>query len=153
LTPDWVARGIALAGLVMSVVSLAWNIYAWRRQGPALKVKAKCTGRGPAMTLAGTITNVGRFDAQLEKATFAWVIPPPGNSSTRLTCDVPDRLITGLTLPQSLPAEKGAEFKIVSLRDLDPGLEVALHDHRAAQLVFHTASGRKGSGSIKYAPS
>jgi hypothetical protein len=71
VTVDWVARGIAIAGVVLALLSLAWNIFAWRRQGPALKVKAKCTGRGSAMTVAGSIRNIGRFDAQLDTAMFA----------------------------------------------------------------------------------
>jgi len=47
LDVDWVARGIAMAGVVIALASLGWNMFAWRGQGPAIKAMAKCSGRGP----------------------------------------------------------------------------------------------------------
>jgi hypothetical protein len=149
LDTDWLARGLAIVGLLLGVGSLAWNIFSWRRGGPTLKLKAKCSGRGVAMSIAGNVRNIGRSDAELEKATFSWDVPT-GGGSKRLRRDAPDQFITGITLPQTLAAEKGKEFKFVSLRDLDPGLDAALHEQRAAYLTFHTASGRKARGRIKY---
>jgi hypothetical protein len=43
---DWVSRGIAIGAATVALVSLGWNIVAWRRQGPVLRLRAKCAGRG-----------------------------------------------------------------------------------------------------------
>jgi len=68
LDVDWVARGIAMAGVVIALASLGWNMFAWRGQGPAIKAMAKCSGRGPDC-IEGSVTNIGRFDAELDRAT------------------------------------------------------------------------------------
>ena len=145
---DWVARGIAMAGVVIALASLGWNVFAWRRQGPAIQLKAKCSGRGADMVVGGNVRNIGRFDSELENARFSWRI----QDKMRLpSCGVPAKNITGITFPQPLPAEKGMEFEIADLRDLDLGLQSALHDQRVVYLTFQTASGRKAKKTVRYA--
>jgi hypothetical protein len=119
-------------------------------------VRATCSGRGDTMKISGTIRNVGRFDSNIERATFQWPASPEGSMGTqprRLSSEVRDDYILGLKLPMPLPGEAGSEFSIINLRDVDLGLAVALHDRRAVTLTFHTASGRKGSGKVRYAQS
>lgn len=45
MSTDWVARGLAGAGLLMSGIGLAWSIFAWSRSGPHLRVQALAYGR------------------------------------------------------------------------------------------------------------
>jgi hypothetical protein len=154
LDVDWVARGIAIAGIAIALFSLGWNIFTWRRQGPVLKLKAKCSGRGSDMTIAGRISNIGRLDAQIETGMFEWLVPGTGSgtpsSPIKLRCDLPSANIQGITLPHSLSAEKGTEFKVDLASQIDPGLTSALHDHRDVYLIFQTATGRKAKGKINY---
>jgi hypothetical protein len=150
LDVDWVARGIAIAGLVIALFSVCWNIFAWRRQGPVLKLKAKCSGRGNQMAIAGRISNIGRSDAQIEKGMFEWMAPT-GGGSRKIRCDLPDDNIRSMTLPLSLASEKGTEFKIDLAIAIDQGLSSALHDHRLVTLIFRTATGRRAKARIKYA--
>jgi hypothetical protein len=135
LTVDVVARGIAIAGLVIAILSLTWNIFSWRRQGPTLRIKASCTGRGATMTVSGSVRNIGRLNTDLENVSVSWT-----KGGAPFGYYVPHRFIKGLTLPQSLPAENGTEFKIINLRDIDPGLEAALHDRRNVGLTFYGSS-------------
>jgi hypothetical protein len=154
LDVDWVARGIATAGIVIALFSVGWNIFTWRRQGPVLKLKAKCSGRGNDMTIAGRVSNIGRLDAQIETGMFEWTVPGtssgPSGSPIKLRCDLPSANIQGMTLPYSMSAEKGTEFKVDLVSQLDQGLTSALHDHREVYLIFRTATGRRAKGKIKY---
>jgi hypothetical protein len=149
LDVDWVARGIAIVGIVIALFSVGWNIFAWRRQGPVLKLKAKCAGRGNRMAIAGRISNIGRSDAQIENGMFQW-LAPTGSGSRKLHCNLPEDNIRGMTLPLSLLADKGTEFKIDLAIAIDQGLSSALHDQRPVTLTFRTATGRKAKGKIKY---
>ncbi len=71
---DRVARGTAIGSATIALGSLGWNIAAWWRQGPVLKVSATCRGRSPEMKLSGRIWNIGRGEARVERAQFAWEV-------------------------------------------------------------------------------
>jgi hypothetical protein len=146
---DWVARGIAIVGIVIGLFSVGWNVFTWRRQGPIFKLKAKCSGRGNRMAIAGSISNIGRSDAEIETGMFQWMAPY-GAGSRKISCELPDDNIRGMTLPLSLSSEKGTEYKIGMLDQIDQGLSSALHDHRSVTLIFRTVTGRKAKGKIKY---
>jgi hypothetical protein len=148
---DWVARGTAIGSGTVAIMSLGWNIIAWRRQGPMVKVRATCAGRGDQMKISGRIYNSGRFDAQIESATFRWLSWSGSNSAPRkLTCELQANHVQGITLPLPLPAESGHEFTVIDLNGVDPGLMVALHDARSATLTFRSASGKHAKTRIKY---
>src|SRR2546430_11148269 len=72
LGTDWVARATAIGSAAIALTSLGWNIFAWRRQGPVIRLRATCTGRGDQMKISGRIFNQGRFDAQVESGSFQW---------------------------------------------------------------------------------
>jgi hypothetical protein len=148
LDTDWVARGIAIAGISIALLSLGWNVFAWRRQGPVLRLKAKCSGRGNRMAITGRISNIGRSDAQVETGMFEWIAS--SGSSRKIRCDLPEDNIRGMTLPLLLAAEKGTEFKIDLAIAIDQGLSSALHDQRHVTLIFRTATGRKAKGNVRY---
>lgn len=40
MTPDWIARGIAVAGAAVAVLSLTWSVIAWRLSGPHIRTHA-----------------------------------------------------------------------------------------------------------------
>jgi hypothetical protein len=42
--------------------TLAWNIISSQRQGPVIKIRATCSGRGNDMKVSGLLLNTGRFD-------------------------------------------------------------------------------------------
>jgi len=153
--PDWVARGIAIFGSTVALVALGWNIYAWRRQGPVIRVsEAICSGRGQQMSISTKGHNGGRFDTNIAKVSLRW----RGSSTTNATaartfsCNVPAGHIAGLTgFPKAVPAETNFELVIAGLQELSPSLEVALHERRWADVLVHTPSGRRARKRIKYA--
>jgi hypothetical protein len=151
---DWVARGIAIASATIAAASLAWNIVAWRRQGPVLTVRAACTGRGNDMKITGSLSNKGRFDAYIQNATVTWASAQSSSSTwsgkTMIRIDVPASQLTGITLGTSLPAQSGAEFAVTQVADIDTGLSVALHDRRQVILAFRTATGKMAKRTVKY---
>jgi hypothetical protein len=153
VSADWVARGTAIGGGGIALLSLGWNVIAWRRQGPVVKVQATCSGRGADMKISGSIRNEGRFDAHIERAWLGWLSSSTtANTSGRpLSCPLPPTHLQGASLPQSLPAQTGSEFTVVDVSAIDPGLNVALHDHRDVTLAFRTASGRTAKARIRYA--
>ncbi len=151
---DWVARSIAIAGAAIAAASLAWNIIAWRRQGPVIKVSATCTGRGDDMKIMSSLSNKGRSDAYVQGATLTWASSQSnlGTSSgrTMIHVDLLQDRITGIALGASLPAQRGAEFAVTQVASIDPGLSVALHDRRQVILKFRTATGRTAKRTVKY---
>jgi hypothetical protein len=151
VSADWVARGTALGSGVVAIMSLGWNVIAWRRQGPLVKVLAACAGRGDQMKVSGRIANLGRFDAHIESATFRWLASAQGNTvPKRLSCDLPATHIQGMTLPLPLASQTGHEFTVIDLEGIDLGLAVALHDRRQVTLTFCSASGKQAKRTIKY---
>jgi hypothetical protein len=100
------------------------------------------------MSIGGYVRNIGRFDSKLESASFSWRL----KDKWRLpSCDVPALNIEGIVFPQPLPAEKGVEFKVKDLNNLDLGLQSALHDQGTVYVTFQTASGRKAKKKVRYA--
>jgi hypothetical protein len=154
LGADWVARGTAFGGAAVALASLGWNITAWYRQGPVVKLRVTCSGRGAQMKISGRVTNTGRFDARIESASLHWTSSPQSGNAlvppTSLWCELLADHIEGLTLGQPLPAQSGEEFVINDINGIDLGLAVALHDRRHVTLAFRTASGRKAKKTIKY---
>jgi hypothetical protein len=153
---DWVARGIAIASTVIAAASLTWNVIAWRRQGPVIKVRATCTGRGDDMEITGSLSNKGRFDARIQAATLTWASfqtnPATLSGRTMIRIDLsPDR-ITGINLEDAAPlvAQSGTEFTVTRVASIDPGLTVALHDRRQVILTFRTATGKTAKTTVKY---
>ncbi|MEV4462770.1 hypothetical protein AB0J51_04020 [Micromonospora echinofusca] len=67
--PDWIARGTALAGLLVALGSLTWQWYSWRRSGPLLRVKADQHAQGP---LAISVFNRGRADVEIGLICVQW---------------------------------------------------------------------------------
>jgi hypothetical protein len=149
---DWWARGIAIVAALVALGTLGWNIYTWKRQGPVLKVRATCNGRGTAMAISANVFNAGRFDSFIAGATLQWAASAEGmNTPKTFSCDVPAEYVPGLdTFQRPLQAQTGFEFTIVNLRELDPSLDLALHEGRSAKLIVRTATGAKASGKIKY---
>lgn len=147
---DWVARWIAIGSSLIAIASLMWNIIAWQRQGPVVRFKARCEGRKSDMKISGRIFNRGRFDAQIERVQILWYAQLGGSASRPVSADVPSDHIEGISLPLSLPAQKGHEFTIVNLEIIDPGLNVALHDFRDVRLIFRTASGKSVKSRVTY---
>jgi hypothetical protein len=149
---------LAIIGAVTGVVSLAWNVISFRRQGPVIKVRATCTGRGAAMKVTGTVRNTGRLDATLAAAEFQWSPPLQGASRIGLSWDfgppikvaIPQAYVTNLTFDTVLRADSGKEFVITDAGKIDPGLEAALHDHRRVAIVIRTAS-KVAMAPVKYA--
>jgi hypothetical protein len=152
MNADWWARGIAIAGLVVAAVSLGWNVFMWRRQGPVLRVKATCTGRGSEMKISGIIRNVGRYDAQIDRVWVQWTSTSPGGTASgqQISTWIEAEHISGVTLKMELPAQRGYEFTVTGIYEIDRGLDAALHDRRRAQIGFVTATGKKAGGTIRY---
>lgn len=152
MSADWVARGTAIGSAAVAVASLGWNVVAWRRQGPVLRVRATCTGRGNDMQISGSVRNTGRFDAHIQRAEFRWMASSgaSGSGGPTVSCDLPADHIDGLNLPAPLLAQAGCEFTVTDLNGIDLGLSVALHDRRPVTLKFHTASGKTAKGKVKY---
>jgi hypothetical protein len=148
---DWVARGTALSSTAISFLSLGWNAVVWRGQGPIVKVRASCGGRGDQMKISGRLYNSGRSGAVIEGAEFAWLSSAGGNSTAkRLSCQLPPGNVGGIAFPLSLPAGTGHEFTITDIKSIDLGLEVALHDARWTRLTFRSASNRRARGVVKF---
>jgi hypothetical protein len=103
------------------------------------------------MRISGSIRNMGRFQAHVEKARFGWRSSSESNSASKpLSCELPTEHVLGATLPLELPAQTGQEFTVVDLGGVDLGLSVALHDRRSVSLAFHTATGKKARAMIRY---
>jgi hypothetical protein len=135
---------IAIVGAATGITSLAWNIISSQRQGPVIKIRPTCSGRGDDMKVSGIVRNTGRFDANLESLWFGWPSSPsgPGLTSGKLIRgQVPATRIEGIKIPGPMPAESGEEFTITGIDKIDPGLSVALHDRRQVVLQVRTASG------------
>ena len=143
---DGVARGTAIGSAVAAFSSLGWNIFAWVRQGPVLRLRATCTGRGDRMRISGRISNSGGTDAHLESAWFHWSY----RMFQRLRCPVPADHIDGMTLPMTLATQRACEFDVIDLSGIDPGLAALLHSRRLAILRFRTQSGKVTSAGIRY---
>jgi hypothetical protein len=141
-----VARGTAIGSAVAAFSSLGWNIFAWVRQGPVLRLRASCAGRGDKMKISGRISNSGGTDAHLESGLFRW---EPGLFK-ELTCPLPADHLEGMTLPTTLAVQTAREFTVFDLSGIDPGLAAHLHNRRLATLRFKTQSGKVTSAGIKY---
>jgi hypothetical protein len=143
---------IAIVGAATGVASLAWNIISSRREGPIIKIRATCSGRGDEMKVSGLVSNAGRFDANLESVWFGWpsAATSPSGGGRSMSGQVPTARIAGIQIPGPMPAESGQEFTITGIDKIDPGLSVALHDRRQVALVVRTASGKRGKKYIKY---
>jgi hypothetical protein len=59
--PDWVARWLGIAGLVVSIGTVAVTVSLWRRDGWKLAVTCWPAERGRSDGYLATVTNVGRM--------------------------------------------------------------------------------------------
>ncbi|MGB3440830.1 MAG: hypothetical protein WBA97_18940 [Actinophytocola sp.] len=149
MAADWLARVIAIGGAMLAAASLLWNIVAWRRQGPVVRVEATCSGRGNEMKIQGRIFNKGRLDAQVIRVSAGWGISSE-NVRFGPKADISAKYVNGLNFPMLIEAQRGYDFTIEPIPEVDAGLSSALHDNRSAQLRFHTASGRVARAKIKF---
>jgi hypothetical protein len=150
---DWWARGIAIAGWATAAAALGWNILSWRRQGPVIKVRAVCSGRGDDMKVSCSVRNQGRFDAHIERISVGWAASP-ASGQTRgavIVLGLTPEHIEGVTVAFPLAAQTGKEFTVVGIAKFDPGLSAALHDRRDASVAVLTASGKWARGRVRYA--
>jgi hypothetical protein len=75
---DWVARGLAVGGLVVSGLSFWWNVHSKRRDWPVIEVEV--VARGPmehqgerdALFISGEIANRGSSDENIQSAWLSW---------------------------------------------------------------------------------
>lgn len=103
------------------------------------------------MKISGTVHNEGRFDAQIESCHVVWhAFSEKSSTGRRLSIEIPDANIDGVTPRMSLPAQAGFEFTVTGISDADPGLSAALHDRRAVTIGFRTATGKWARRRVKY---
>lgn len=81
---DWITFGIAVAGFVLALVSLAWQVFSWRATGSVVKVKmayAYPVDDAPRLDVplySLTATNRGR----LEVSVTGWGLKLPEEGAT-----------------------------------------------------------------------
>jgi hypothetical protein len=90
------------------------------------------------MKISARVNNAGRFDSFIADAELQWAAAADGtNAAKKFRRDIPAGHAPGLTTwERALPAQTGFEFTIVNLRELDPGLDLALHEGRWAKLIL-----------------
>jgi hypothetical protein len=65
-SPDMVARYVAVAAIVVSLSTLAFNIYSWTRNGPRIKVVMNDTAAPEDGWITLRVTNDGRLLARID---------------------------------------------------------------------------------------
>lgn len=117
-------------------------------------MKATCTGRGGEMKVSGSIRNVGRHNAQIDRVWVQWTSASASGSSgasgQQLSTWIDAEHISGVTLQLELPAQRGYEFTVTGIYEIDRGLDAALHDRRRARIGLVTATGKRAGSTIRY---
>ncbi|WP_146604095.1 hypothetical protein [Micromonospora deserti] len=136
--PDWLARVVAITGLVVAAVSLAWQWYAWRRNGPYLRLKPEQDLRGP---LRIKVTNSGRADVEVGRIELRWKgeeFRPFGpfiyRPKSRTNLDIP-------SLPITVKANHSAQLDVDNAL-VPEAFQRAVLRLTYSCLVVHTPAGR-----------
>lgn len=115
---DWVARGIGIAGVLISLLSIAVTVFLWRRSGWHLDVWALAGVRQDGcIEISVTVTNTGRL-----AAVVAWVrvmLEHEGKGRWRSGIDMP-AVLEGDPAPRILAPSESLSAVLLLDQDLAP---------------------------------